>query len=83
MKLIYKNVLQLWILGQVSPLPVKLIIFDCFCFLQSLVTPLGFIFWTLFTESPFKWHPEGHVSTWFSIGALALMVPAIFVYNMG
>lgn len=49
----------------------------------SLVTPLGFIFWTLFTESPFKWHPEGHVSTWFSTGALGLMVPAIFVYNMG
>jgi len=49
----------------------------------SLVTPLGFIFWTLFNESPFKWHPEGHVSTWFSIGALAIMVPAIFVYNMG
>lgn len=49
----------------------------------SLVTPLGFIFWTLFDESPFKWHPAGHVSTWFSIGALAIMVPAIFVYNMG
>ncbi|XP_022791170.1 uncharacterized protein LOC111330563 [Stylophora pistillata] len=50
---------------------------------MSLVTPLGFIFWTLFEESPFKWHPAGHVSTWFSIGALAIMVPAIFVYNMG
>ncbi|KAL9954561.1 hypothetical protein ACROYT_G042117 [Oculina patagonica] len=49
----------------------------------SLVTPLGFLFWTLFSESPFKWQPEGHVSTWFSIGALAMMVPAIFVYNMG
>jgi len=49
----------------------------------SLVTPLGFLFWTLFNESPFKWQPEGHVSTWFSIGALAIMVPAVFVYNMG
>jgi len=49
----------------------------------SLVTPLGFIFWTLFNESPFKWHPEGHVNTWFSIGALVIMVPAIFVYNIG
>ncbi|KAJ7371042.1 hypothetical protein OS493_028204 [Desmophyllum pertusum] len=49
----------------------------------SLVTPLGFLFWTLFSESPFKWQPEGHVSTWFSIGALVLMVPAIFLYNMG
>nr|XP_058940519.1 uncharacterized protein LOC131768824 [Pocillopora verrucosa] len=49
----------------------------------SLVTPLGFIFWTLFNETPFKWHPASHVSTWFSIGALAIMVPAIFVYNMG
>jgi len=49
----------------------------------SLVTPLGFLFWTLFNESPFKWQPECHVSTWFSIGALAILVPAIFVYNMG
>lgn len=49
----------------------------------SLVTPLGFLFWTLFNESPFMWHPEAHVSTWFSIGALAMMVPAVFAYNMG
>lgn len=50
---------------------------------MSLETPLGFIFWTLFNESPFKWQPEVHVGTWFSIGALAIMVPAIFIYNMG
>jgi len=49
----------------------------------SLVTPLGFLFWTLFSESPFMWHPECHVSTWFSIGALFIMVPATFIYNMG
>lgn len=49
----------------------------------SLVTPLGFLFWTLFSESPFKWHPRADVKTWFSIGALAIMVPAIFIYNWG
>ncbi|XP_048586541.1 uncharacterized protein LOC5518915 [Nematostella vectensis] len=49
----------------------------------SLVTPLGFIFWTLFDSSPFKWHPVGHVSTWYALGALGLMVPAIFFYNFG
>lgn len=52
-------------------------------FVVSLVTPLGFLFWTLFCESPFKWLPEVHASTWFSIGALAIMVPAIFAYNLG
>jgi len=49
----------------------------------SLVTPLGFLFWTLFDEAPFKWRPVAHVSTWCSIGALALMVPAIYIYNTG
>lgn len=49
----------------------------------SLVTPLGFIFWTLFREIPFEWYPEVRASTWFSIGALVIMLPAIFAYNMG
>lgn len=50
---------------------------------SSLVTPLGFLFWTLFNEVPFKWQPQCNSSTWFSIGALAIIVPAIFVYNKG
>ena len=54
-----------------------------FFFLQSVVTPIGFLFWTLFSESPFGFDPNVHVTTWFSIGALIFMVPAIFVYNTG
>lgn len=50
---------------------------------MSLETPLGFLFWTLFKEVPFKWQPKGHVGTWFSIGGLAIMVPAIYIYNKG
>jgi len=50
---------------------------------MSLETPLGFLFWTLFKEVPFKWQPEGHIGTWFSIGGLAIMVPSIYIYNTG
>mgnify|MGYP002804582655 CR=1 FL=1 len=49
----------------------------------SVATPLGFIFWTIFRESPFGFHPAIHKTTWFSIGGLALMLPAIFLYNTG
>ena len=49
----------------------------------SVATPLGFIFWTIFRESPFGFHPDIHKTTWFSIGGLALMLPAIFLYNTG
>ncbi|KAI8501393.1 hypothetical protein Bbelb_206640 [Branchiostoma belcheri] len=49
----------------------------------SLVTPLGFLFWTLFEEDPFHFHFNTGNATWFSLGALVLMVPAIFFYNTG
>ncbi|XP_078697658.1 uncharacterized protein LOC144925515 [Branchiostoma floridae x Branchiostoma belcheri] len=49
----------------------------------SLVTPLGFLFWTLFAEDPFQFHVNTGNATWFSLGALVLMVPAIYFYNTG
>ncbi|XP_020900571.1 uncharacterized protein LOC110239198 [Exaiptasia diaphana] len=49
----------------------------------SLVTPLGFLFWTLFKPEPFGFSPAVHVSTYYSIGALVIMVPAIYFYNTG
>ncbi|CAB4042572.1 crt homolog 2-like, partial [Paramuricea clavata] len=49
----------------------------------AVVTPLGFLFWTIFRESPFTFHPAIHITTWFSIVALLPMVPAIFIYNTG
>ncbi|XP_028395878.1 uncharacterized protein LOC114519903 [Dendronephthya gigantea] len=50
---------------------------------NAVVTPLGFLFWTIFRESPFGFHPAVHITTWFSIGGLVAMVPAIFLYNTG
>ena len=35
---------------------------------QALVTPLGTIWWTLFQESPFKWHPLFLPTTWYTVG---------------
>ncbi|KAL9954562.1 hypothetical protein ACROYT_G042118 [Oculina patagonica] len=50
----------------------------------SLVTPLGFIFWSLFSEVPFKWQSDSHVGTaGFGVGTLLIMFPAILIYNMG
>jgi hypothetical protein len=51
---------------------------------NSLVTPLGFLFWTLFqdpSEGPFKWDPHASYSTYFSLGGLILMIPFVFLYN--
>lgn len=47
----------------------------------SLVTPCGFLFWTLFNEVPFKFQPSPDNRTWFALGSLAIMAPAIFLYN--
>ena len=41
------------------------------------------MFWTLFKPEPFEFKPEVHVSTYYSIGALVVMVPAIYFYNTG
>ncbi|XP_033734851.1 crt homolog 2-like [Pecten maximus] len=49
--------------------------------IQSLQTPVVLLFWTLFQEHPFRWNPEGHLSTWLSIVAVAIILPAIYVYN--
>jgi len=48
---------------------------------SSLVTPLGFIFWTLFQPDPFKFGPIVNSQTWFAIAAVGIMFPAIFFYN--
>lgn len=50
---------------------------------MALCTPLGFIFWMLFQEKPFQWHPYFHTSSWFNISALIIMIPAVFIYNTG
>jgi len=48
---------------------------------SSLVTPLGFIFWTIFQADPFMFGPEVNSQTWFAIAAVLIMFPAIFLYN--
>jgi len=53
-----------------------------FLFLQAVVTPSGFLFWTLFKEQPsFHWHPEMSVTIWLNIVGLVIMVPSIYIYN--
>jgi len=48
---------------------------------SSLVTPLSFIFWTIFQADPFKFGPQVNDQTWFAIAAVIIMFPAIFFYN--
>ncbi|CAB4045894.1 crt homolog 2-like [Paramuricea clavata] len=68
------------VLGRTLPKTLRLIFLVLF---QAVVTPLGFLFWTIFRESPFGFHPAIHITTWFSIAALVPMVPSIFLYNTG
>ncbi|EDV24073.1 Crt-like protein 1 [Trichoplax sp. H2] len=49
----------------------------------ALVTPIGFIFWTLFQEEPFMFHPHVSNTTWFSLAGIIVMFPALIIYNMG
>jgi hypothetical protein len=51
-----------------------------------LVTPLGALFWTLFDDPScgvFEWLPHTNATVYFSIGGIIMMVPAIFLYNIG
>ncbi len=53
---------------------------------QALVTPLGALFWSLFQAGEcgrFSWGPHADSLTYFSIGGIAIMVPAIYFYNIG
>nr|XP_022332511.1 uncharacterized protein LOC111130104 isoform X2 [Crassostrea virginica] len=49
--------------------------------IMSLQTPVVVLFWTLFDEKPFHWHPDAHLSTWLSIAAICIMLPSIYFYN--
>ena len=56
------------------------------CHVQALVTPLGALFWTLFDDpscGAFEWLPHTNATVYFSIGGIVMMVPAIFLYNIG
>lgn len=53
---------------------------------QSMVTPLGALFWSIFSRDEcahLDLHPHGGSLTYFSIGGMVIMVPAIFLYNIG
>ncbi len=50
------------------------------------MTPLGALFWSIFSLdecSIFHVHPHAGSLTYFSIGGMVIMVPAIFLYNIG
>ncbi|XP_065180073.1 uncharacterized protein LOC135810507 [Sycon ciliatum] len=48
---------------------------------QAFRTPLSALFWTLFNEHPFHWQPHATKATWFSFGALLVMIPALYFYE--
>ena len=50
---------------------------------SALQGPMLLLFWTLFREDPFQWQPEMHLSTWLALLALAIILPAIYVYSTG
>ena len=50
------------------------------------MTPLGAMFWSLFQYDEcgrFFWGPHVGSLTYFSIGGIVVMVPAIYFYNIG
>ncbi|KAL5481557.1 hypothetical protein EMCRGX_G021747 [Ephydatia muelleri] len=53
---------------------------------QAVVSPLGALFWSLFSCvdgcDTIEWGPNATSLTYYSIGGLILIVPAIFLYNM-
>lgn len=51
--------------------------------ITSIQTPMVFLFFTLFDENPLKWHPHAYLSTWLSLAALCIMIPAIYIYDTG
>ena len=54
--------------------------------IQTLVTPLGALFWSMFAVNGcghFNWQPHADRLTYFSIAGIVIMVPAIFIYNLG
>ena len=50
---------------------------------SSLQTPLGAIWWTcLFSQQPFAWDPRFNETAAFTLGGLAVMTPAVIMYNL-
>ena len=50
---------------------------------SSLQTPLGAIWWTcLFSQQPFRFYARFDVTAAYTVGGLAVMTPAVIVYNM-
>ncbi|PIK54190.1 hypothetical protein BSL78_08920 [Apostichopus japonicus] len=49
---------------------------------QAMVTPLGAFYWTFFEPAPFRWEPHIlQLSTFFIMLGIAIMVPAVAMYN--
>ncbi|XP_067658087.1 crt homolog 3-like [Haliotis asinina] len=52
---------------------------------QSMVTPLATLFWTLFKfdvqNNHFYWSPEFNITTAFTLGGLLIIVPTVIMYN--
>ena len=48
----------------------------------ALATPGGALFWSCFKPNPLRWDPAFTYTTAFTLAGLAIMVPAIIVYNL-
>ncbi|XP_046340537.1 uncharacterized protein LOC124121566 [Haliotis rufescens] len=52
---------------------------------QSMVTPLATLFWTLFKfdvpNNHFFWSPDFNITTGFTLGGLVIIVPTVIMYN--
>ncbi|XP_041378008.1 uncharacterized protein LOC121390290 [Gigantopelta aegis] len=52
---------------------------------QSIVTPVATIFWTLFkytaADDHFFWMPEFNITTGFTMAGLVIIVPTVVIYN--
>eukprot|EP00484_Ammonia_sp_Unknown_P029793 CAMPEP_0197051252 /NCGR_PEP_ID=MMETSP1384-20130603/25965_1 /TAXON_ID=29189 /ORGANISM="Ammonia sp." /LENGTH=82 /DNA_ID=CAMNT_0042483781 /DNA_START=158 /DNA_END=402 /DNA_ORIENTATION=- len=49
----------------------------------ALVTPIGEIFWMLFSDKDgeFKWEPSWTSTSWYPLAGLLIIVPCVYVYN--
>lgn len=52
---------------------------------EAVVGPFASLFWTLFeynqVDDIVRWNPVFNITTSFSIGGLALMIPGVILYN--
>ena len=49
--------------------------------ISALATPMGALFWSVFSSEPFQYNPQFTVQTAYTLAGLTLMVPGTIIYN--